>query len=1329
MVTTVFTVLFMALCALLSAALPSPLTYIEPGEAVAYYTSAYAYRIYASDSTLINEARIIVPPGVSAVTGISSGIAGATAVLTGSEIVVSYPSGWNTLSDPNFDVIYFNADPDAGDKYFGSYFNGNIDAAGVTANGYSQFVTVSTITPTFTFSPTITATQTVKDTPAGTLTITETLTSSPTITMTSSKTQTPNWTATPSYTGTPPTSTATPTVTRTATGTATPSSTATPTYTVTDTATITCTPTFTATPTITNTITIKGIDASVFDNSGSTCAGGEMSAPLTMAGFTNIGGADVAVTAARFYLRNSYGTALNMSDVFSALYLLDAASNTIASSAAPAASFVDFSFTPLQNVPLQNTSYYYLFADVKNTTFTAAFAAGFESPADITCAVPVAALNPFTFPEYPVPVNLQRRTTLLEASYYDLMPPAVSTGQKNLYALMLTLSNPGNTGFSDALLTGLTITVKDASGAAQAADTALEKVSVSDGTYTYFSSQLIPGTSSMYCAFASPVTVQAVSGKDIYLVVDVKSLTAGAAANFSISVDSGAMFLVKEYHTGLPVACNAKAGYTFPMASSAALIQWKAQEIGTEYTDLMPASVSTGQNDVEVMKIIFTNKGTTMNASAMITRVNFYAADAGGAFTGALQCLRALKVCEKPGGLVYGSSASLSGSKISVNFTSNLVVAATSSVTVSVMADIASAYSAAPFKILLNSADDVSAVDANIYQQLTITSQTAFPKSSSAAVMQAPASYADFSAFSPLLPAALLKGQADVPVFSFAAGNSNGLSSAPVSFAGVTLTVMNSFGAAIAANTALTGFVLVDSTGATVASAASGLNDRIYLNISPPQIIFQGVSMTYTVYTSIPITASAPDFSASVISAQYFNASDYNSGILCLKNILPAMPWDTAAASIFSNPATDLLAGGDGTIAPVLATKGQPAVRFMLFDFYNPGAAGTADVSLKGVTITVLDSAGTVIAPSSALSAVSFVDKQTLASCGSISLASYTSAAPFYLALSGAPFLVPESNTKSAYITGDIAVNASASNFRLRVASEQDFAAASNPSGAITRGVIPGNTYPVDSNITTISSFVLALGISHENLMPISAAKGDAGIKALKVIFVNNNSVPVSVTSVAIAVKDASGALLSAASAASNFYLQDGAGNTTASAAAGASANVLLLPAGFSVPSNSSAFLTIVFDLPAGAGMPFYAEITGAASIGTLPITVINPVAGEFFGNIKSSVISIQEPDFASSAHGFPNPFNPASGSARIEYYLAAASRVTIRVFSVSGRPVAEIAGNADKQAGLHSEDTWNGNNASGRTVKSGVYLVTIETTGIISGAKARAVKKLVVLK
>ena len=71
----------------------------------------------------------------------------------------------------------------------------------------------------------------------------------------------------------------------------------------------------------------------------------------------------------------------------------------------------------------------------------------------------------------------------------------------------------------------------------------------------------------------------------------------------------------------------------------------------------------------------------------------------------------------------------------------------------------------------------------------------------------------------------------------------------------------------------------------------------------------------------------------------------------------------------------------------------------------------------------------------------------------------------------------------------------------------------------------------------------------------------------------------------------------------------------------------------------------------------------------------------------------------------YPNPFNP---STQISFDLPVQSRVRLEVFNILGRRVVVLV-EATLPAGSH-EAVWDGRNAGGSAVSSGVYLYRLTT-------------------
>jgi len=90
----------------------------------------------------------------------------------------------------------------------------------------------------------------------------------------------------------------------------------------------------------------------------------------------------------------------------------------------------------------------------------------------------------------------------------------------------------------------------------------------------------------------------------------------------------------------------------------------------------------------------------------------------------------------------------------------------------------------------------------------------------------------------------------------------------------------------------------------------------------------------------------------------------------------------------------------------------------------------------------------------------------------------------------------------------------------------------------------------------------------------------------------------------------------------------------------------------------------------------------------------------------------------------YPNPFNP---STRIEFSLPVSGTATLKIFNLLGQEVVTLV-NGPLASGTH-ETVWDGRDAAGRVLSSGVYFYRLEVKGPDGGAAYSAMKKMVLLK
>jgi hypothetical protein len=79
----------------------------------------------------------------------------------------------------------------------------------------------------------------------------------------------------------------------------------------------------------------------------------------------------------------------------------------------------------------------------------------------------------------------------------------------------------------------------------------------------------------------------------------------------------------------------------------------------------------------------------------------------------------------------------------------------------------------------------------------------------------------------------------------------------------------------------------------------------------------------------------------------------------------------------------------------------------------------------------------------------------------------------------------------------------------------------------------------------------------------------------------------------------------------------------------------------------------------------------------------------------------------------YPNPFNPET---TITYDLAQREAVTLTVYNLAGQQVRQLV-DMEQAAGSHKV-TWDGHDASGQKLASGVYLCTLHAGGFAATRK-----------
>jgi len=148
--------------------------------------------------------------------------------------------------------------------------------------------------------------------------------------------------------------------------------------------------------------------------------------------------------------------------------------------------------------------------------------------------------------------------------------------------------------------------------------------------------------------------------------------------------------------------------------------------------------------------------------------------------------------------------------------------------------------------------------------------------------------------------------------------------------------------------------------------------------------------------------------------------------------------------------------------------------------------------------------------------------------------------------------------------------------------------------------------------------------------------------------------------------------------------------------------NASLIPgAGTTSSSHSYRYL----DITAQAGETYYYKLADVDYNGRVTL----------YGPVK---IAVEGPAEYSLHQNYPNPFNPET---RINFTMKEKGQVELSVFNLQGRMVRHLVA---KQlgAGVHSV-TWDGRDANGQVVPSGIYLYKLQVNGFETMRKMEFIK------
>ncbi len=502
--------------------------------------------------------------------------------------------------------------------------------------------------------------------------------------------------------------------------------------------------------------------------------------------------------------------------------------------------------------------------------------------------------------------------------------------------------------------------------------------------------------------------------------------------------------------------------------------------------------------------------------------------------------------------------------------------------------------------------------------------------------------------------------------------------------------------------------------------AANETGNRLFVDLT--QFVGEGLSFdpyfpnSVQVLASILPSASLSSFHVEAQAAGQFLGTDSYSGAPVTAVAFPSFPLISSSA-IFQQAATVIHASMSASGAATQVAKGsQNNIAFKTV-LSNPGAANTGVAQVNSIYFTLWDENGSPVVPNTALTRIrvddgvnTYLYRTVTEGSGNKVVCQFT-----------IPVNVSVQNPVTLTLKYDVQTGAIPMKLRFRVDS---IGLAALPDWKVIQaGVTPAVDVDTTGNapfVPPLVPIVTNLLVSHIPNGPAVLFLGQAGVTFMDLVLTHPGPAPVGplvVQSIAFHLKGASNQPLDAAQSLSALQLVGGPSQTITFSSDQA---ILTFTGGVtlnaSAPGNSVTYTLTgtVSNAFTGSSLKFVLP-DGSSFTATQPSdpgrTVWAQAApGDVFP-MESTAIPVEGGTLGDSFSNFPNPFRAGSENTRLAYKLDQAGTVTLRIMTLTGKPVRKIVSNETRNAGLNM-DSWDGRNNSGQTVLNGVYIAVLEASG-----------------
>jgi len=408
----------------------------------------------------------------------------------------------------------------------------------------------------------------------------------------------------------------------------------------------------------------------------------------------------------------------------------------------------------------------------------------------------------------------------------DTSAVTVNNGQGDVLAWRGTFVNAGGAQTADVIVTRVTLEFFDDAGLPQAPSAMIRELALRSGGNTLFVAGAIPSGSNRFdCSLASALLLPAQAPRDLDVRCEMRSFP--SVAGFSVRVSVPMDIDARDNNSGEPVVV---AG-AFPLRGRALTFQTPATGLVAARTSLAPETILPSAAAVGLMQLTVSHPDT---ASASVSfdsvAVEFMRPDGSALFPGNYFN----RLCVVHGVDTLAQAVSLSGLDplVPCRLVPPITLAPGDSDSVSIIVDVKSTFTPAPFKIRVER-EDIHAVDVNDGQRI-LGIEGDFPLESEASWLRLSGSTV-FCALTSRLPSNVTGKEAALAAFDLSVQNGSASGYTAVELRTLSVRAEDWRGDALAPN-ALAAAARLMAADTLLATGVVGAQD-IRFDVSPGALV------------------------------------------------------------------------------------------------------------------------------------------------------------------------------------------------------------------------------------------------------------------------------------------------------------------------------------------------------------------------------------------------------------------------------------------------------------------------------------------------------------